>query len=136
MAVILIFRGANLKESDTFEKLVQIISKTNILDEDHVKAIVSRGSELPGYRKCFTMLKSMVNISLIREAIEKHLISSIEKKEEENDIQQKDPAPENKESKKYILQNNGHSTNITDGLLVTDVVKSNKYPKISLKTLI
>ena len=46
--MIFIFRGANLEGSDTYEKLVQTMTKTNIPDKDHFNAIVSIAED-PSY---------------------------------------------------------------------------------------
>ena len=83
VAMILIFREAIFEGSDNLEKLVLIIKKTSILGEDYVRAIASRGSELPSdYRKCIIMLNIIGYFDLITEAIEDHLFNNIEVKDE------------------------------------------------------
>ena len=74
VVIILIFRGANLNGLPS-AKLDKIIKETKILDDDYVRVLVSRGSDLAGisYRK----LIEMFNANPVKESIENYLILKI-----------------------------------------------------------
>ena len=136
MALILILQGVKLEleGSETFENLVQISKKTKLLDDDHVKVISSQGSDLSGidYRKCIIILKNMINIPLIREALENHLISNIEKKEEKsgNTPLHAAAGTVNDQVLRFLLNNGASVTQFiinNDGKIPLEISKNNKY---------
>ena len=75
------------------------------------------------------MLKSMINIPLIREAIENHLISSIEKKEEEtgNTPLHAVAGTDNDKVLKFLLNNGASATQFMknkDGKIPLEISKN------------
>ena len=134
VAIILIFREATIEGSDFFEKLIQIAQETQMLDDDHVRALVSRGSDLPGisFRKCIIMLKNTTNVPLIREAIENYLILNIETKDEEsgNTPLHAVAFTDNDKVLRLLLNNGASSTQFIKnrkGQIPLEVSKHNKY---------
>ena len=133
VAVILVFRGAKFEGSDTFEKLVPIIKRTNLLDDDHVRVLVSRGSDLTGigYRKCIIILRNMNNIPMIRKAIENFLIQNIEVKEEESGETPLHAVAASNDYKalKFLLNNGASTTQFLQnrkGQIPLEISKCNK----------
>ena len=129
VAIILIFRGATLEGSDNFEKLAEISRKTQMLDDDFVRALVSGGSDLAGiaYRKLLVLF----NVALIRENIEKHLIQNIEVHEASGNTPLHAVAESvNDRALKFLLNNGASSTQFVQnkkGQIPLEISKHNKY---------
>ena len=129
VAIILIFRGAKLEGLDNFEKLIQISRKTQLLDEEHLGVLVSRGSDLS--RTSYRKLMEMFNVSLIRENIENHFIQNIEVREESGDTPLHAAAASDNDKVLKFLLNNGASTTQflknKNGQIPLEISKRNKY---------
>ena len=68
--IILIIRGANFDGLPS-TKLDQIIKETKILDDDYVRVLASRGSDLGGIR--YRKLMEMSNAVPVKEGIENYI---------------------------------------------------------------
>ena len=116
VVIILIIRGANF-DGLSRTKLDQITKETKFLDEDHVRVLVSRGSDLAEipYKKLISILKIMTDIPAIREAIERHFILNIEEKEEDsgNTLLHVVAETNNEKVLKFLLNNGASATQFT-----------------------
>ena len=119
-----------MEGSDNLEKLIQIIKNVRTVDDDFVRALVSRGSDLS--RIAHRTLLALFNVASIRENIENHLIKNIEEKEEEsgNTPLHAVAASNNDKLLKFLLNNGASSTQFLQnkrGQIPLEISKRNKY---------
>ena len=111
VAVILILRGAKLEGTDTFDKLIELTEKYNILDANFVKALVNKETDLPStsYRNLFEWfhLAEAHRATDLRQKIEKCFISKIDVVDEDGNTLLHCAALFNNEHVLKILLDNG-----------------------------
>ena len=123
VAVILIFRGASLEGSDTFEKLVDISKNTQIFGHDFD---LSTGIT---YKKIIYIFN---NVPRIRQNFENFLILNIEVKEEDtgDTLLHAVAASDNEKLLKFLLNNGASTTQFLQnkkGQIPLEISKHNKY---------